>query len=629
MSPIARCPKCQARYKNIEPKHVGRKTTCKKCNSEFMITISSAPADIDKPKTGMWDVGDVILDKYRVTEVLGVGGMGTVHKIHHLDWHLDLAVKSPNSAALKRAKGKANFLREAETWVNLGLHPNVVNCYYVREIGGIPRVFSEYVNGGTLKEWIRDGKLVQLETMLDAAIQVAWGLHYAHEQGIVHQDVKTANVMMTSDGVAKIADFGLAKAKPMTEADYMELDSDTAIDIHATYRGMTPAFCSPEQAMKQKLTAATDIWSWGLCVLEIFIGKVTWRSGTKAMETLEQYLKPKPGYSRLPKMPSSIAWLLRDCFNQNPAKRPPSLLKAAEIIRLYYYDKLGVKYPRQLPKTGVDSADSFNNRALSLIDIGQKPEALETWERALALQPFHPESTYNSCLVKWRNGAMPYEAVEKRMKEELEPGQDLWLNKYLLGLVYLEKGDKDSAKKMLGSITGMAGKNKDIRTAIDVAKKQSDEKFIAPFRLSAVRKIEKIISTESEFKKELALGQKATTAKELDKAVTYIQRARALSGFGRRPEALDAWSRLYSLLSHKSFAGAWEEVTLPEQSGGINVVSFSPKGDHALAGGESGLTVWDLSSGKPKVVSKHENHINSACFSSDGEFVLTGGNNKV
>ncbi len=626
MSSIAECPKCHKKYKNVLPEHVGIKTTCKKCNSKFVVQICSTADENALRREGLWKVGDLILRKYKVTDILGIGGMGAVHKVYHLNWQMDLAVKSPNSLALRRAKGKTNFLKEAETWVNLGMHQNVVNCYYVREIDGIPRVFSEYVNGGSLKEWIREGRLTTLDTMLDAAIQVAWGLHYAHTQGLVHQDVKPANVMMTNDGVAKIADFGLAKSKPMTESDYMEPDSQSAIDIEVTYRGMTPAFCSPEQSKKRKLTIATDVWSWGLCVLQIFAGKVTWRSGTEAMKALDKYLAPKADQGPIAKMPSPIVWLLRDCFNNNPSKRPKNLQKAAEALQLIYYDKLGVKYPREFPASGVDSSDSYNNRALSLLDLGRKPEAMDTWKRAIAQQPFHLESNYNSCLVRWRDGAISYEAMVKRLNDEkLKSDENKWLHKYLLGLAFLEKGDDTMAVKAFESISEAAGDNKEVSTALEFAKNRKLDKFTAPFRLSAIKKIERIFATESEFKSVMTLVQKAMSENNLNQAVTHIKQARAMPNFNHRSEAMNAWTTLYSMLPHKSFVNAWEEEVLDNQQGCINVVAFSPNGRYLLAGGDSGLTIWDLSSGKPSIRAKHEGQINSARFSSDSEFVLAGG----
>jgi serine/threonine protein kinase len=167
-----------------------------------------------------WQVGDTILDLYEVTALLGEGGMGKVYKVHHKGWNTDLAVKSPRPEIFAAAGGQENFVREAESWVNLGLHPHIISCYYVRTLGGIPRVFAEYVEGGSLSDWIRTKKLYEeggpekaLERILDIAIQFAWGLHYAHKQGLIHQDVKPANVMMTPDGTAQVTDFGLAKAR--------------------------------------------------------------------------------------------------------------------------------------------------------------------------------------------------------------------------------------------------------------------------------------------------------------------------------------------------------------------------------------------------------------------------------
>ncbi|HEU0105921.1 MAG TPA: protein kinase, partial [Vicinamibacteria bacterium] len=160
-----------------------------------------------------WKTGDVVLGLYEVAGLLGQGGMGRVYRVHHRGWGVDLAVKVPLKQALDAAGGVEAFEREAETWVNLPLHPYMVSCYYVRRLEGIPRVFAEYVDGGTLGDAIRARRLLTLDTILDAAVQFAWGLHDAHEQGLVHRDVKPANVMMTAEGVAKVTDFGLAGAR--------------------------------------------------------------------------------------------------------------------------------------------------------------------------------------------------------------------------------------------------------------------------------------------------------------------------------------------------------------------------------------------------------------------------------
>jgi len=113
-----------------------------------------------------WTVGDVILDTYEVRKLTdsldyAEGGFGRVYRVHHRGWNMDLAVKSPRAEFFATEEQKANFIRECETWIKLGLHPNIVSCYYVRTLGGIPRVFAEYVEGGSLKDWIDDGRLYE------------------------------------------------------------------------------------------------------------------------------------------------------------------------------------------------------------------------------------------------------------------------------------------------------------------------------------------------------------------------------------------------------------------------------------------------------------------------------------
>ncbi len=220
-----------------------------------MLQVARAddPPTLASSETGVqahlaWQPGTLLLGLYEVQGVIGEGGMGTVYKVHHRGWDLDLAVKSPRPQILARAGSVENFEREAETWVKLGLHPHVVSCYYVRRLDGVPRVFAEYVSGGSLEEWIRGrqgerGPLFQgspaenLERIFDIAIQFAWGLQHAHEHGVIHQDVKPQNVMMTADGLAKVTDFGLARAVPAAGEGFL-----------VSAGGMTPAYCSPEQA---------------------------------------------------------------------------------------------------------------------------------------------------------------------------------------------------------------------------------------------------------------------------------------------------------------------------------------------------------------------------------------------
>lgn len=140
------CPECKTRYR-VDESHAEKRTRCKKCGAEFVISSSeharsvSASSAVAPPSTAksreeieeaeqdvplVWDVGDVILDLYEVTAVLGEGGFGTVYKVHHREWNMDLAVKCPKPGKFETERQVESFERECETWVNLGLHPNTV-----------------------------------------------------------------------------------------------------------------------------------------------------------------------------------------------------------------------------------------------------------------------------------------------------------------------------------------------------------------------------------------------------------------------------------------------------------------------------------------------------------------------
>ena len=247
-------------------------------------------------------------------------------------------MKTPRPDKVSTPEDRRHFEREAGTWVNLGLHPHTVNCVYVRTIDAAPRVFAEWVDGGSVADAVRHGGLTPAR-ILDIAVQTAWGLAHAHEAGLVHQDIKPANVMLDPEGTAKVTDFGLARA----------LQSSESSPVGVSFGGMTPAYCSPEQADAMagqagvRITAASDVWSWGVTVLEMFAGRRTTTYGEAADAALTLLLAEGL------RLPSAVSLLLRACFADDPGQRPTALDVAAQLIDSYP-EVAGAAYPRARPK---------------------------------------------------------------------------------------------------------------------------------------------------------------------------------------------------------------------------------------------------------------------------------------
>ncbi|WP_419992730.1 protein kinase domain-containing protein [Streptomyces boninensis] len=421
-----------------------------------------------------WRVGDVVDGRYEVLRVHGDGGMGLVHRVRHLGWGSDLAVKSPRAELFRNTTARLRFVAEAENWVSLGLHPHVCGCHYVRTIDGVPRIFAEYITGGSLRDWIDDGRLygggpaTAVERILDLAVQIAWGLEHAHSCGLVHQDVKPANVLLEQQPggiVAKVTDFGLARAKSVpaagpgasgvaTTGPGETAFAGAAGTLLATSVGMTPVYASPEQGSGQRVGRRSDVFSFAVAVLEMFNGGVTWMSGAAAGPALQVLRQGGPDRAGVPELPEGLADLLAYCLRIDPARRPGSMADLAGEIADIYGEVTGRTYPRTAPAGADLRADELNNRALSLLDLGRTQEADQAFAEALAADPRHPQATYNAGLLRWRRGVVTDEGLlaeldalrgEQAVSAEIDQ---------LAGLVHLERGDLGSANALLADDGG-------------------------------------------------------------------------------------------------------------------------------------------------------------------------------
>jgi non-specific serine/threonine protein kinase len=203
------------------------------------------------------------ISHFRIIEKLGEGGMGIVYRAEDTKLRRPVALKFFRPQAFASEEYRDRFVREAQIAAGLD-HPNICAIYGIDEAGERLFISMPLVEGMNLKERIRQGPL-GVDEAVGIAVQVARGLDAAHRQGIVHRDVKSANVIVTPDGTAKIMDFGLAKITGAREI------SKTTQSIG------TAAYMSPEQARGDKVDSRTDIWSLGVILYEMVTGDLPFR----------------------------------------------------------------------------------------------------------------------------------------------------------------------------------------------------------------------------------------------------------------------------------------------------------------------------------------------------------------
>ncbi len=565
-----------------------------------------------------WKVGDVLLDLYEVLGVLGEGGMGRVYKLRHRGWDLALAAKVAKPALLDAEGGALLFEREAETWVNLGLHPHTVTCFYVRRLSGVPVLFAEFVDGASMHERIRSGQLKTLDAMLDVAIQFAWGLHYAHEQGLVHLDVKPHNVMITRDGVAKVTDFGLARARRFKPAGPAApqgpAKSGETLSVEGAAGG-TAAYMSPEHSEGRTLTRRSDLWSFGLSILEMFAGYRYWDFGVTAREALEEHLvHPDPD---LPRMPDSVAELLRRSFREDPEERPRNLDEAANTLRDAYEVATGGPYPRPVPRSGQGTPDSLNNRAVSLVDLGREAEAASLWKRALEAEPQHVEATYNQCLTAWTFGLLDDEEVLRRTGEVLKTHAAAARAHHLRGRLHLALADPGRAVKALDEAARLGlvspDLDRDLGTVLLAASADHDPRRA----LACFERLLQAGSTEAEDRvgRSLALEQ---LGRQPEARAFHAQAARERSDL---PDALDAAIAAF-------LPGYAPGPSLKGLAGAASALTVSPDGSRVVAGHELEVRVWNAATASPaRAPLKGESHVRALAVTPEGRFLLWGGEN--
>ena len=267
---------------------------------------------------------------------LGAGGMGVVYRGYDTRLHRPVAIKLLPSELTAELEGKQRFLQEARAAARIS-HPAVAQIFDADEEGGVTFIVMELVQGKTINQLIQSGELDLLGT-IDIGIQVAEGLAKAHELSIVHRDIKPANVMRTSDGHAKILDFGLAKLVDLqggqgpggTQRLHPEQLAQTKSGIIIG----TPAYMSPEQVRGATIDFRTDIFALGVLLFEMATGRSPFRRENDVDAFHAAAYEETPAMNSIrPHIPHELQRIVSRCLQKRPEDRYPNARLLAEDLR--------------------------------------------------------------------------------------------------------------------------------------------------------------------------------------------------------------------------------------------------------------------------------------------------------
>jgi eukaryotic-like serine/threonine-protein kinase len=269
------------------------------------------------------------LGPYEIVAPIGAGGMGEVYRARDTTLNRDVALKVLPQAFTLDPDRLARFKREAQVLAALN-HPHIAAIYGFEPSDEVPALVLELIEGPTLADRIARGPM-PIDEVLPIARQIAEALEGAREQGIMHRDVKPANIKLRPDGTVKVLDFGLAKAfEPGPVAS--DLSNPPTITSPAMTRmGVilgTAAYMSPEQAKGQAIDKRSDIWAFGCVVYEMLAGTRAF-GGEVVSETLAAVLRAEPDWGALPgDTPASIRRLLRRALEKDRGNRLPDMADA-------------------------------------------------------------------------------------------------------------------------------------------------------------------------------------------------------------------------------------------------------------------------------------------------------------
>jgi serine/threonine protein kinase len=270
---------------------------------------------------------------YRLLEKIAAGGMGDVYKAEDTKLGRTVALKLLPQAVNQDPNARRRFLNEAQSASALN-HPNIVIIHAIEEAGGLDFIVMEYVEGQTLKRMIVQDGALPFIGLLDVGIQIAEALEAAHTVNVIHRDIKSANVLITPRGIAKVLDFGLAKnIRGMTD----KVDKEAATLLDLTGEGVvmgTASYMSPEQTRGELLDLRSDIFSLGTVLYEAATRSLPFpgQSVLAIMDSISRVAQTPPSQVR-PELPPEFDAILARALAKERERRYGSAAEMANDLR--------------------------------------------------------------------------------------------------------------------------------------------------------------------------------------------------------------------------------------------------------------------------------------------------------
>jgi len=373
----ARCPRCGNRLQVDTA--VDERIICPNCQASLSLPGKAKLSDKVDPLIGQ------TLGEFEIVELLGRGGMGAVYKARQPSLGRPVAIKVLPRAFSRDASFIARFDREARAAAAVS-HPNIIEIHAIGQDRGYQYIAMEFVDGESLGDVLkREGRL-PADRALDLMKQVAAALAKAHVAGVLHRDIKPSNILLTSDGLAKVADFGLAKHE--------------GLDASVTHTGQalgTPLYMPPEAARGERFDARSDLYSLGATFYQVLAGNPPFLGSSSAEIILKQAEAQAPPLARAaPDAPPALCRVIHRLLRKNPGERYPSaedLLQAlirveARVAQppppsLSRRERVGVRgtvSPADATRTG-----PVGGVSLPRVPLAERREAKRQQQRRLAL----------------------------------------------------------------------------------------------------------------------------------------------------------------------------------------------------------------------------------------------------